>query len=50
MGFIEEQQLESAYVMGTYARKPVELVRGRGMQVEDRKAARTSTSCRAWAP
>ena len=35
MGSIEEQQLESAYVMGTYARKPVELVRGRGMQVED---------------
>ncbi len=35
MGFIEEQQLESAYVRGTYARKPVELVRGRGMQVED---------------
>ena len=35
MGFIEEQQLESAYVMVTYARKPVELVRGRGMQVED---------------
>ena len=35
MGFIEEQQLESAYVMGTYARKPVELVRWRGMQVED---------------
>ena len=35
MGFIEEQQLESAYVMGTYARKPEELVRGRGMQVED---------------
>ena len=35
MGFIEEQQLESAYVMGTYARKPVELVRGRGMRVED---------------
>ena len=32
MGFIEEQQLESAYVMGTYARKPVELVRGRGMR------------------
>ena len=40
MGFIEEQQLESAYVMGTYARKPVELVRGRGMQVED-SAGRT---------
>lgn len=35
MGFTEEQQLESAYVMGTYARKPVELVRGRGMQVDD---------------
>ena len=35
MGFIEEQQLESAYVKGTYARKPVELVRGRGMRVED---------------
>ena len=35
MGFIEEQQLESAYVMGTYARKPVELVRGRGIRVED---------------
>lgn len=35
MGFTEEQQLESIYVMGTYARKPVELVRGRGMQVED---------------
>ena len=35
MGFIEEQQLESAYVMGTDARKPVELVRGRGMRVED---------------
>lgn len=35
MGFTEEQQLESTYVMGTYARKPVELVRGRGMRVED---------------
>ena len=35
MGFTEERQLESEYVMGTYARKPVELVRGRGMQVED---------------
>ena len=44
MGFIEEQQLESAYVMGTYARKPVELVRGRGMRWRMRKAARTSTS------
>lgn len=35
MSFNEEQQLESEYVMGTYARKPVELVRGRGMEVED---------------
>ena len=35
MGFNEEERLESAYVMGTYARKPVELVRGRGMRVED---------------
>lgn len=35
MGFNEERQLESEYVMGTYARKPVELVRGRGMEVED---------------
>lgn len=35
MNFNEERQLESTYVMGTYARKPVELVRGRGMRVED---------------
>lgn len=35
MSFNDEQQLESEYVMGTYARKPVELVRGRGMEVED---------------
>lgn len=35
MGFTEETQLESTYVMGTFARKPVELVRGRGMEVED---------------
>lgn len=35
MGFNEECQLESEYVMGTYARKPVELVRGSGMEVED---------------
>ncbi len=32
MSFNEERRLESAYVMGTYARKPVELVRGRGMR------------------
>ncbi|RNL40760.1 aminotransferase class III-fold pyridoxal phosphate-dependent enzyme [Paraeggerthella hongkongensis] len=35
MGFQEELQLESDFVMGTYARKPVELVRGSGMRVED---------------
>lgn len=35
MNFNEERQLESTYVMGTYTRKPVELVRGRGMRVED---------------
>ncbi len=35
MDFNGERQLESEYVMGTYARKPVELVRGRGMEVED---------------
>ncbi|RDB66861.1 aminotransferase class III-fold pyridoxal phosphate-dependent enzyme [Eggerthella sinensis] len=35
MSFNEERLLESEYVMGTYARKPVELVRGRGMEVED---------------
>lgn len=35
MDFNGERRLESEYVMGTYARKPVELVRGRGMEVED---------------
>lgn len=35
MDFNEERQLETTYVMNTYARKPVELVRGRGMEVED---------------
>ena len=28
MSLASEQSLESAYVMGTFARKPVELVRG----------------------
>ena len=46
MGFIEEQQLESAYVMGTYARKPVELVRGRGMRVEDAEGAQAHAKYR----
>lgn len=35
MSYTEERELESDYLMGTYARKPVELVRGRGMEVED---------------
>ena len=35
MGYLEESQLEQTYVMGTYARKPVELVSGRGMEVTD---------------
>lgn len=39
MDFNEERQLEATYVMNTYARKPVELVRGRGMEVEDSEGA-----------
>ena len=35
MGFNEERQLEQDYLMGTYGRKPVQLVRGKGMVVED---------------
>ncbi len=35
MSLKEQQELESAYVMHTFGRKPVELVRGRGMVVED---------------
>ncbi|WP_080802610.1 aminotransferase class III-fold pyridoxal phosphate-dependent enzyme [Arabiibacter massiliensis] len=35
MSYAEQRELESTYLMGTYARKPVELVRGRGMEVED---------------
>nr|WP_041690654.1 aspartate aminotransferase family protein [Eggerthella sp. YY7918] len=35
MTYAEQHQLESDYLMGTYARKPVELVRGRGMEVAD---------------
>lgn len=35
MGYSEERQLEGTYVMGTYARKPVQLVAGSGMEVTD---------------
>ena len=35
MSYVEERELESAYLMQTYARKPVELVSGRGMEVVD---------------
>lgn len=35
MGFEEEKQLEDAYVMHTFGRKPVEFVRGRGMHLYD---------------
>lgn len=35
MSLAEQMALESSYLMGTYARKPVELVRGEGMRVFD---------------
>lgn len=35
MGYAEQTRLEASYVMGTYGRKPVELVEGRGMRVTD---------------
>lgn len=35
MSLQEQQSLESAYVMGTFARKPVEFVGGRGMTLVD---------------
>lgn len=35
MSLALQQELESSYVMHTFGRKPVELVRGRGMVVED---------------
>lgn len=35
MGLREQQELEERYVMHTFGRKPVELVRGRGMMVDD---------------
>lgn len=35
VGLAVQQELESTYVMGTYARKPVELVSGCGMEVRD---------------
>ena len=33
MGYAEELQLENTYVMNTYARKPVEFVGGKGMEL-----------------
>ena len=35
MSLEQQQELESQYVMHTFARKPVELVSGKGMEVED---------------
>ena len=35
MSLKEQQELESQYVMGTFARKPVEFVRGEGMTLYD---------------
>ncbi|MEG1512407.1 MAG: acetylornithine/succinylornithine family transaminase [Raoultibacter sp.] len=35
MGFENESSLEATYVMPTYARKPIELVSGQGMRVQD---------------
>lgn len=37
MSLAEQQELESQYVMHTFGRKPVELVSGHGMMVEDEK-------------
>ncbi len=37
MSLAEQQELETTYVMHTFGRKPVELVRGSGMIVEDEK-------------
>lgn len=37
MSLAEQQELESQYVMHTFGRKPVELVSGSGMTVEDEK-------------
>ena len=37
MSFEEEKALESEYVMGTFARKPICLVEGKGMRVKDDK-------------
>ncbi|MEG0070414.1 MAG: aspartate aminotransferase family protein [Raoultibacter sp.] len=39
MGFEIEQNLDSDYIMHTYARKPVELVSGQGMRVRDDRGA-----------
>ena len=37
MSLPEQQSLESAYVMGTFARKPVEFTEGHGMTLVDDK-------------
>ncbi len=35
MSYLEQKELESTYMMSTYARKPVEFVRGEGMRLYD---------------
>lgn len=40
MGFAEERALESEYLMNTFARKPVQLVEGKGMEVFDSEGRR----------
>ena len=35
MSLAQQQELESKYVMGTFARKPVEVVSGNGMMLTD---------------
>ena len=37
MSLAQQQELESKYVMGTFARKPVEFVSGNGMTLTDDK-------------
>ena len=37
MSLAQQQELESKYVMGTFARKPVEFVSGNGMMLTDDK-------------
>ena len=44
MTLAREMALESEYVMGTFARKPVEFVEGNGMVLIDDTGKSTSTS------